>query len=85
MPQFACMSCSTGFYSAASLANSHDHVCSSCGSLLETIGTSRMPHPLTERLGHLIARREVVRAQARVDLEDAPYPGLPKLEQVSGV
>ena len=69
MPRFKCISCDAGFYSAASLAHLTDTTCSRCGSLLESALDSSEPGVLAERVGHLIARREVARAQARVDDE----------------
>jgi hypothetical protein len=69
MPRFKCMSCSAGFYSAAGLADLNDQTCSDCGSLLEPADTPGARQVLDDRLGRLIARREVVRAQVRFDSE----------------
>ena len=69
MPRFKCISCDAGFYSAATLAQLTDTTCSRCGSLVETALDASAPGVLAERVGHLIARREVARAQARVDDE----------------
>lgn len=69
MPQFKCTSCGTGFYSAASLSALNDKTCSTCGSSIEPADEPIARPALDDRLGHLIARREVARAQARVDSE----------------
>jgi hypothetical protein len=69
MPRFKCISCDAGFYSAACLAQLSDTTCSRCGSLIEPVLDASDPGVLAERVGHLIARREVARAQARVDDE----------------
>lgn len=69
MPQFTCMSCEARFHSAADLAHLADTTCSGCRSRLEPAGEPR--RVLDDRLGHLIARREVARAQAQVDSERA--------------
>lgn len=69
MPQFKCTSCGAGFYSAASLSALYDRTCSTCGSSLEPADEPIARPALDDRLGHLIARREVARAQARVDSE----------------
>jgi hypothetical protein len=66
MPQFTCTSCNAGFYSAATLADLNNDICAQCGSLLVTTAAPDTP---ADRLGHLIARREVARAQARIDAE----------------
>ena len=69
MPQFKCTACDAGFYSAASLSALYDKTCSACGSSLEPTDEPIARPALDDRLGHLIARREVARAQARVDSE----------------
>lgn len=69
MPRFQCTSCDAGFYSAATLVLLNDRSCSECGSPLATAGQPTAREVLDERVGHLIARREVVRAQARVAAE----------------
>lgn len=69
MPRFKCMSCAAGFHSAAGLADLYDKTCSDCGALVELDDGPFTPQSLDERMGHLIARREVARAQARVDSE----------------
>ena len=40
------MSCNTGFYSAAGVANLNDDACSSCGALLGPVTTLSTPPPL---------------------------------------
>ena len=69
MPRFHCTSCAAGFHSAAGLADLHDKTCSECGALIELDDGPITPQSLDDRMGHLIARREVARAQARVDSE----------------
>ena len=69
MPRFECISCDAGFSSAADLAHVTDTTCSSCGSLLEPVHAVNSAQVLSGRVGHLIARREVARAQARVNAE----------------
>jgi hypothetical protein len=69
MSRFKCSTCDSGFYSGASLANLNDKTCSVCGSPVETADEPTERQVLDDRLGHLIARREVARAQARVDTE----------------
>ncbi|HEX8645831.1 MAG TPA: hypothetical protein VF715_02945 [Thermoleophilaceae bacterium] len=74
MPQFKCRSCDAGFWSAAGLADLNDKTCSACGSLLEPADAPTQ-QAFKDRLGHLIARREVVRAQVRVDHERLAVDG----------
>ena len=69
MPRFKCTTCDAGFYSAAGLASLNDQTCSDCGSSVEPAGEPTAREVLDGRIGHLIARREVARAQARVDSE----------------
>jgi hypothetical protein len=69
MPQFKCITCDAGFYSAAALANLSYKLCPECGSLVEPVDTPSERRQHADRMGHLIARREVARAQARVDAE----------------
>jgi hypothetical protein len=69
MPRFECMSCDARFHSAAGLADLNAKTCSDCGSFLEPADTPSARQVLDDRLGHLIARREIARAQARVDAE----------------
>jgi hypothetical protein len=69
MPRFKCMSCGSGFYSAASFAALNDKTCADCGALLAPAGEPTAREVLDGRIGHLIARREVHRAQALVDSE----------------
>jgi hypothetical protein len=68
MPQFHCSACNAGFYSAVTLVVLNDRTCSECGSPLATAEPSTR-QMLDDRVGHLIARREVARAQARVTAE----------------
>lgn len=64
MPRFECLACKTRFYSAARVADLFSaEVCPECGCMLEQIADDN------ERLGPLIVRREVARAQARFDAE----------------
>lgn len=73
MPRFKCISCDTGFFSAADLAELTVKTCSDCGSLVELADDPRAEElVLSDRLGHLIVRREVVRAQVRVHSEQLP-------------
>jgi transcription initiation factor IIE alpha subunit len=69
MPQFTCPSCNAGFQSAACLADLNDKACSECGARVETADARTPRQVLDDRVGHLIARREVARAQARLDAE----------------
>ena len=79
MPQFRCLTCKAHFYSAAGASNLIDDRCPDCGHPLETLdqpaevvdfrAALRRREQTAERIGHLIARREVHRAQARVDAE----------------
>ena len=69
MPRFKCTSCEAGSYSAAGLAYLHDATCSDCGALVEPADAPTAREALDDRLGYLIARREVARAQAQVDSE----------------
>lgn len=69
MPRFTCTSCGAGFHSAASLVDLHDKTCSHCGALVATTDTRSAREVLADRTGHLIARREVFRAQAQADSE----------------
>jgi hypothetical protein len=63
------MSCDAGYYSAAHLTDLNDKTCPECGSLVELADTPSARQLLNDRLGHLIVRREVARAQAQVDSE----------------
>jgi len=78
MPHYKCTACKTRFYSAASAGSVLDDLCPECGALLEPVaklteivgfrvGTSQ--ETVADRIGHLVARREVARAQRRVDAE----------------
>ena len=58
--------------SPARLSALYDKTCSACGSSLEPADEPIARPALDDRLGHLIARREVARAQARVDSERWP-------------
>lgn len=69
MPRFKCTSCGAGFYSAAHLTQLTDKSCSHCGALLVLRDKRSAAEVLADRAGHLIARREVARAQARIDSE----------------
>jgi hypothetical protein len=69
MPRLKCISCDAGFYSAARLVDLNDTACSECGSPVEPADAPSARQLRDDRLGHLIARREVARAQARVDSE----------------
>ena len=74
MPHFECASCRALLYSAAKPANLLSNACPECGFVFEPAGEDVelvLPQSgsTADRVGHLIARREVVRAQARVDAE----------------
>jgi hypothetical protein len=69
MPRFKCTACDAGFYSAAILVQLNDPACSACGSRLETVDSPSALELLDDRVGRLVAQREVARAQARVDSE----------------
>jgi hypothetical protein len=69
MPRFRCIACDAGFYSAASFVSLNHAACSACGSPLEPADTPSELAVLDDRVSHLVAQREVVRAQARVDSE----------------
>ena len=69
MARFTCTSCDAGFLSAASLANVKDKACPRCAARLETVDAASGSQVLADRVGRLIVRREVARAQARVDSE----------------
>jgi hypothetical protein len=85
MPHFKCAACSTGLYSAASPSSPFSDFCPDCGSPVEALpiraeaitrsaGAAVSAAPIVRnsvgaRIGHVIARREVVRAQVRVDAE----------------
>ena len=73
MPHFECAACGAGLYSAAKPENLIDDSCPKCGFRVEPAGEFPeiviFENTLADRMGHLIARREVVRAQVRVEAE----------------
>ena len=69
MPRFTCNFCGAGYYSAAVAADLNSMNCDKCGSLLVPADEPIIHRVADERLGHLIARREVTRAQVQIDAE----------------
>ena len=74
MPHFECAACKALLYTASRPADMIDNACPECGFVFEPIGEDpefviARTGSMADRLGHLVARREVARAQSRVDAE----------------
>jgi hypothetical protein len=74
MPHFECAACKALLHSAATPADLISNVCPECGFAFEPAGEDveivlTRSGSSADRVGHLIARREIVRAQARVAAE----------------